>query len=456
MTIRLLLLIPTLDRSGAEKQFALLASRLPRDEFEVHVAALTRGGPYEADLQAADVPLTILHKRWKCDPFAYARLRRVLAEFQRDILHTWLVAANAYGRLAAGKNPSFKTIVSERCVDTWKSGWQLSLDRRLAPRTSALIGNSNSVADFYRQQGFPADRLEVISNGIAIPSATNIARDEILAAFNIPPGAKVVGFVGRLARQKRVKDLIWSMQLLRQLTDNVYFLIIGNGPERARLEELTRQLQCNDVTRFAGHRDDAFAALEHGAPRHFGGQVAQRRIIVAQGAELGPQQRALVDRVFLHHQHLVGAEALESVLDRGGLVGHEFAHVIERCLGLLVEWVEDDFLVLTDFLETIVVACLATTLFFGGWQVPFLMPDGFHFPGGAEFLVSNWIYVLLGMASFSFKVVVFCWIFMQLRWTVPRFRYDQLMSLGWKGLFPIAVANDRDLQPIPLCPLFRR
>ena len=96
---------------------------------------------------------------------------------------------------------------------------------------------------------------------------------------------------------------------------------------------------------------------------------------------------------------------------------------------------------LTDFLETIIVACLATTLFFGGWQVPFLMPDGFHFPGGAEFLVSNWIYVLLGMASFSFKVVVFCWIFMQLRWTLPRFRYDQLMSLGWKGLFPIAVGN---------------
>ncbi|MEC8941329.1 MAG: NADH-quinone oxidoreductase subunit H, partial [Verrucomicrobiota bacterium] len=53
---------------------------------------------------------------------------------------------------------------------------------------------------------------------------------------------------------------------------------------------------------------------------------------------------------------------------------------------------------LTDFLETIMVACLATTLFFGGWQVPFLMPDGFHVPGGAELLVSNWIYVLLGMA----------------------------------------------------------
>jgi len=96
---------------------------------------------------------------------------------------------------------------------------------------------------------------------------------------------------------------------------------------------------------------------------------------------------------------------------------------------------------LTDFLETIVVAALATTLFFGGWQVPYLMPDGFHFPWGGEFLVSNWVYVLLGVASFSGKVLIFCFLFMQLRWSLPRFRYDQLMTLGWKGLFPIAVAN---------------
>ncbi|MBI3261675.1 MAG: NADH-quinone oxidoreductase subunit H, partial [Acidobacteria bacterium] len=39
------------------------------------------------------------------------------------------------------------------------------------------------------------------------------------------------------------------------------------------------------------------------------------------------------------------------------------------------------------------------------------------------------------------KVVVFCWLFMQIRWTLPRFRYDQLMRLGWLGLFPISVVN---------------
>jgi NADH-quinone oxidoreductase subunit H len=96
---------------------------------------------------------------------------------------------------------------------------------------------------------------------------------------------------------------------------------------------------------------------------------------------------------------------------------------------------------LADFLETIMVACLATTLFFGGWQVPYLMPDGFHFPWGATLPISQWPYVLIGVISFSIKVLVFCWLFMQLRWTLPRFRYDQLMRLGWLGLFPISVAN---------------
>jgi NADH-quinone oxidoreductase subunit H len=96
---------------------------------------------------------------------------------------------------------------------------------------------------------------------------------------------------------------------------------------------------------------------------------------------------------------------------------------------------------LADFLETVLVACLATTLFFGGWQVPYLMPDGFHFPWGATFHVHHLVYVFVGIASFTAKVLFFCWLFMQVRWTLPRFRYDQLMRLGWLGLFPVSVAN---------------
>ena len=96
---------------------------------------------------------------------------------------------------------------------------------------------------------------------------------------------------------------------------------------------------------------------------------------------------------------------------------------------------------LTDFVEVVLVAALTTTLFFGGWQVPYLTPEGFYFPWGAHLPVSAILYVVLGLTAFTVKVVAFIWFFMLIRWTLPRFRYDQLMDLGWKILFPLALAN---------------
>ncbi len=255
--IKLLLLIPTLDRSGAEKQLTLLATHLPRSEFSVQVACLTRSGPYAAELNAAEVPVTVLHKRFKCDPIAYRRLRRLLTEQQPDILHTWLFAGNAYGRLAAGGRPPFPIIVSERCVDSWKSGWQLWLDRKLAPRTARIVGNSQSVADFYADQGIPRARIAVIPNGIDLPAQMVGARDDLRRELNIPPASHVVSYTGRLARQKRLMDLIWAFELIRVMHGEVYFVIVGDGPERAKLEQFTRDLKIAERVKFVGHRDDA-------------------------------------------------------------------------------------------------------------------------------------------------------------------------------------------------------
>lgn len=255
--IKLLLLIPTLDRSGAEKQFTLLATRLPKDEFQVHVAALTRGGPFAEVLEQHGVPCTIIGKRLRFDPFALSRLRSLVRAEDPDVLHSWLFAGNAYARLIAGRQPRPRVVVSERCVDTWKSGWQLWLDRRQIRRTQRLIANSHSVADFYRERGFPPDRIAVIPNGVEIPQFDTGERKAVLDEFDIPPEHSVVGYVGRLARQKRGKDLIWAMQLLRQLREKVHMLVVGDGPERRKLQDLAKHMGCDHLVRFASHRDDA-------------------------------------------------------------------------------------------------------------------------------------------------------------------------------------------------------
>jgi NADH-quinone oxidoreductase subunit H len=96
---------------------------------------------------------------------------------------------------------------------------------------------------------------------------------------------------------------------------------------------------------------------------------------------------------------------------------------------------------MTDFMEIIIVSCLLTTLFFGGWQVPWLAADGFHFPGGAQWLLAHWVVVILQVAAFNIKVFFFCWLQVLIRWTYPRFRYDQLMDMGWKLLIPLSLVN---------------
>ena len=260
--IRVLLIIPTLDQSGAEKQFTLLATGLPKDQFDVHVIALTRGGPYTETISHAGIPISILNKRWKFDPFCLSRLSSSIRTIKPDLIHTWLFAANAYGRMVAGGKNQPPVIVSERCVDSWKSGWQLTLDRWQIRRTARLVGNSNSVANFYRQQQFPDDRIRVVPNGIELPApASELSeferRQRRVAAFGFPPDAKILGFVGRLARQKRVLDLIWSLVLLRDADPSIHLVLAGDGPEREHLERFVRELNVENHVRFLGHRNDA-------------------------------------------------------------------------------------------------------------------------------------------------------------------------------------------------------
>jgi len=96
---------------------------------------------------------------------------------------------------------------------------------------------------------------------------------------------------------------------------------------------------------------------------------------------------------------------------------------------------------MTDFMEIIIVSCLLTTLFFGGWQVPWLGADGFHFPWGGDWNLARWLVVVFEVAAFNIKVAFFCWLQILIRWTYPRFRYDQLMDLGWKLLVPLSLVN---------------
>src|SRR5476651_464694 len=91
---------------------------------------------------------------------------------------------------------------------------------------------------------------------------------------------------------------------------------------------------------------------------------------------------------------------------------------------------------LSEYAAMIIGSGLAVTLFLGGWSIP----GGFDLLTYHEGATPFWI-GLLHIATFLFKVVLFILFFIWVRWTLPRFRYDQLMRLGWLVFFELALAN---------------
>ncbi|MFD2967328.1 NADH-quinone oxidoreductase subunit NuoH [Sphingobacterium bambusae] len=85
----------------------------------------------------------------------------------------------------------------------------------------------------------------------------------------------------------------------------------------------------------------------------------------------------------------------------------------------------------SEYINMFVSSALMAALYFGGYNFPFMNDLG---------LSQNWITVL-GVLAFFLKIFGFIFFFMWIRWTLPRFRYDQLMNLGWKMLIPLAIAN---------------
>jgi glycosyltransferase involved in cell wall biosynthesis len=260
---RILQIIPTLDRSGAEKQMTLLAAGLSRDEFDVHVCALTRGGPLADDLRRAEIPATVIGKAWKIDPRAYWQLKRHVAGLEPDLVHTWIFAANAYGRAAALACGVKRLVAGERCVDPWKGWTELGIDRYLARRTDRIAAVSEGVRDFYVEKGLPAEKIQVIPNGTPPAPPSNTTREQLLAELELPAGARLAGLIGRLWPQKRVKDAIWAADLLKRIRGDVHLLVIGDGPHAARLRIFRDQVEIRDRVHFLGHRGDVPRIMPH-------------------------------------------------------------------------------------------------------------------------------------------------------------------------------------------------
>src|SRR5262245_19586253 len=108
---KVLFVIPSLQPGGAAKQLTLLAAGLPRDQVQGHVCALGRTGPFAAPLQEAGLAVTVLGWVRRLDLRPVLALRRLMREFDPDVIHAWGTSALWAARLATGRRGTPRRIV---------------------------------------------------------------------------------------------------------------------------------------------------------------------------------------------------------------------------------------------------------------------------------------------------------------------------------------------------------
>ncbi len=96
---------------------------------------------------------------------------------------------------------------------------------------------------------------------------------------------------------------------------------------------------------------------------------------------------------------------------------------------------------LSEFIEIAIIAALFVTLFLGGYNLPWMTDAGFVLPGGAVLVLGHGWVVAIQLLTFLAKVVLLCSFQILVRWTLPRFRWDQLLRFAWKFMLPLAIAN---------------
>ncbi len=94
-----------------------------------------------------------------------------------------------------------------------------------------------------------------------------------------------------------------------------------------------------------------------------------------------------------------------------------------------------------EFIEIAIVAALFTTMFLGGYNLPYMNDNGFAFPGGGKIAMSHGAVVITQLVVFLVKMFLLASFQILIRWTLPRFRWDQMLKFAWKFMLPLGLIN---------------
>ncbi len=262
--VPVLFLEPTLPLGGAERVLANLVTRLDRDRFTPIVCCLKNSGAVGDELQAAG--LTVYHDilSYRYSPGVLPRLVGLMRRERIQVVHTIHQPLNNFWSVVAGRLAGVPVLVSSvhATRSTSHRGRARLVDRVIAPQLDAIVALANSHREFVvSEMGMSSSKVHVIPNGIDLRrfgGKNPLRRSDI----GLPEEAPIAGVLAVLRSEKAHDNFLQAAALIRAQLPSAHFAIIGDGPERGRLEALTQSLKLQDSVHFLGRRDD----IEHVLP----------------------------------------------------------------------------------------------------------------------------------------------------------------------------------------------
>lgn len=264
--LHILHVISTSGLFGAERVLLELASQSRILGMNVTVAALKNSNNPNTELaeaaRDAGLPTLVVPCGGRFDGGVTDTLTEEVRKRGVQIIHSHNYKSNYYARHAASRTGAAWVVTNHGRRAGFKLLVYAMLDALLVRKAGRVVAVSPRISDQLSALGIKRDILSVIDNGVDFNRFTSLpAKDGAGRLLGIGDDAYVVGTVGALTEEKGHRYLLQAVHNLRKSIPGIICLLVGDGPERARLESIARELWMEDAVVFAGKRDDVPSIL---------------------------------------------------------------------------------------------------------------------------------------------------------------------------------------------------
>jgi glycosyltransferase involved in cell wall biosynthesis len=252
-------------------RFCRLASAEATNDCDISLVTFVRstnGQPrtnaFIDEARASGLRIQIVTERGAFDTGVIGQLRQLFRKEAPDIIQTHSLKSHFLVRLTRPARTPWIAFHHGYTTTDLKMHLYNQLDRWSLPAADRVITVCSPFAEMLERSGVKRERIRVLQNTIEPLNGSAESALSVRRRCGLPDNARIVLAIGRLSKEKGHRHLVEAAGLLKQSRPDIDFLmlLIGDGPERARLEEQVKNLNCQDRVRFLGHQQNPLPFYE--------------------------------------------------------------------------------------------------------------------------------------------------------------------------------------------------